>query len=229
MLKALFILGCYLYGSLPVTEALAGRKGTDLREEGTGKVGAGNLWQTSGARYGLIGGLFDVGKGALPVLLADWLKLGKGVGAAGAVAGLIGQMWPVFRRFDGGRGNATAIGALAALSPRSAVMAMIPMFGSGAVWALPIMKRNDLTWRQRFKFPGRNSDEIPLGMLLGWLGIPIFAWLMKEPNSAVRALLAAAVAIMVRRVTDGLSVDIAESKDLKQTIKNRALYDRSTR
>ena len=229
MLKALFILGCYLYGSLPVTEVLAKKKGTDLRQEGTGKVGAGNLWQTSGARVGLVGGLFDVGKGALPVLLADWLKLGKGVGAAGAVAALVGQMWPVFRKFDGGRGNATAIGALAALSPKSGVMAMIPMFGGGAIWALPIMTRTDLTWRQRLKFPGKNSDEIPLGMLLGWLGISLFAWLMKEPKSAVWGLLATTIAIMVRRVTAGLSNDIAEGKDLKQVIRNRALYDRSER
>ena len=229
MLKALFILGCYLYGSLPVTEILARKKGTDLRQEGTGKVGAGNLWQTSGAGVGLMGGLFDVGKGALPVLLADWLKLGKGVGAAGAVAGLLGQMWPVFRSFDGGRGNATAIGLLAALSPKSGVMAMIPMFGSGAIWALPIMMRTDLTWRQRLKFPGKNSDEIPLGMLLGWLGIPLFAWLMKEPKFAVWGLLATTIAIMVRRVTGGLSADISEGKDLKQVIRNRALYDRSTR
>lgn len=229
MLKTLFILGCYLYGSLPVTEVLARRKGADLRQEGTGKVGAGNLWQTSGARYGLIGGLFDVGKGALPVLLSDWLKLGKGVGAAGAMAGLVGQMWPVFRKFDGGRGNATAIGALAALSPKAGVMAMIPMFGSGAIWALPIMMRTDLTWRQRLKFPSRNSDEIPLGMLLGWLGIPLFAWLIREPKPAVRGLLAATIAIMVRRVTGGLSDDISEGRDLKQVIRNRALYDRSKR
>ena len=229
MLKALFILGCYLYGSLPVTEILARKKGADLRQEGTGKVGAGNLWQTSGAKLGLAGGVFDAGKGALPVLLADWLNLGRGVGAAGAVAGLIGQMWPVFRNFDGGRGNATAIGALAALSPKSGIMAMVPMLGSGAIWALPIMMRNDLTWKQRLKFPGKNSDEIPLGMLLGWLGIPLFAWLMNEPKSAVRALLASTVAIMVRRVTGGLSNDIAEGKDLTEVIRNRALYDRSTR
>ena len=229
MLKALFVLGCYLYGSLPVTEFLARKKGTDLRQEGTGKVGAGNLWQTSGAKVGLIGGLFDVGKGLLPVLLADWFKLGKGVGAAGAVAGLMGQMWPVFRRFDGGRGNATAIGALIALSPKSGVMAMIPMFGSGAIWVLPIMMRADLTWKQRLKFPGKNSDEIPLGMLLGWLGIPLFAWLMNEPKSAVRGLLATTIAIMVRRVTGGLSADISEGRNLKEVVRNRALYDRSTR
>ena len=229
MLKALFILGCYLYGSLPVTEVLARRKGTDLRQEGTRKAGAGNLWQTAGARYGLIGGIFDVSKGVLPVLLADRLKLGKGVGAAGSIAGLIGQMWPLFKKFDGGRGNATAIGSLLTLSPRAAIMAMVPMFGGGAIWALPIMVRNDLPWKQRLKFPGRNSDVVPLGMLVGWLGIPLLAYTLKEPKPVTRALLAATIAIMARRVTGGLSRDIAEGRDIKEVLRNRALYDRSTR
>ena len=229
MLKLLFILACYLYGSLPVTESLAKNKGTDLRKEGTGKVGAGNLWQTSGPVNGLIGGVFDIGKGALPVILADGMKMGRGVGAAGAVLGLIAQMWPVFKKFDGGRGNATAIGLALSLSPRAFLMAMIPMLAGGAIWALPIMMRNDIPWKRRLKFPSKNSDEIPLGMLGGWMGLPLFAWLMGEQKSVVRALLVAAIAILLRRVTDGISNDIAEGGDLKQVVRNRALYDRVTR
>ena len=229
MLKALYILACYLYGSLPVTEALAKKKGTNLRKDGTGKVGAGNLWQTSGAVNGIIGGVFDIGKSALPVLIADNLRLGKGVGCAGSVAGLIAQMWPVFKKFDGGRGNSSAIGLALTLSPKAFLMAMIPMLAGGAIWSLPIMMRNDLTWKQRIKFPSKNSDEIPLGMLAGWVGMPLFAWLMNEPKSVVRALLAMAVVILVRRITGGLSNDIAEGKDLKEVVRNRALYDRVTR
>ncbi len=229
MLKALYILACYLYGSLPVTEALARKKGTNLRKDGTGKVGAGNLWQTSGAVNGIIGGVFDIGKSALPVLIADSLRLGKGVGCAGSVAGLIAQMWPVFKKFDGGRGNSSAIGLALTLSPKAFLMAMIPMLAGGAIWSLPIMMRNDLTWKQRMKFPSKNSDEIPLGMLAGWVGMPLFAWLMNEPKSVVRALLAMAVVILVRRITGGLSNDIAEGKDLKEVVRNRALYDRVTR
>ena len=229
MLKALYILACYLYGSLPVTEALAKKKGTNLRKDGTGKVGAGNLWQTSGAVNGIIGGMFDIGKSALPVLIADSLRLGKGVGCAGSVAGLIAQMWPVFKKFDGGRGNSSAIGLALTLSPKSFLMALIPMLAGGVIWSLPIMMRNDLTWKQRMKFPSKNSDEIPLGMLAGWVGMPLFAWLMNEPKSVVRALLAMAVVILVRRITGGLSNDIAEGKDLKEVVRNRTLYDRVTR
>ncbi len=222
-------MACYLYGSLPVTEALAKNKGTNLRKDGTGKVGAGNLWQTSGAVNGIIGGVFDIGKSALPVLIADSLRLGKGVGCAASVAGLIAQMWPVFKKFDGGRGNSSAIGLALTLSPKAFLMAMIPMLAGGAIWSLPIMMRNDLTWKQRMKFPSKNSDEIPLGMLAGWVGMPLFAWLMNEPKSVVRALLAMAVVILVRRITGGLSNDIAEGKDLKEVVRNRALYDRVTR
>ena len=229
MLKTLYILSCYLYGSLPVNEALSKRKGTNLRKVGTGKVGSGNLWQTSGAMSGMIGGAFDVGKGALPAMVASVLGLGKGVGCAGSVAGLIAQMWPVFKKFDGGRGNSSAIGLALTLSPKSFLMALIPMLAGGAIRSLPIMMRNDLTWKQRMKFPSKSTDEVPLGMLAGWVGMPLFAWLMNEPKPVVRALLAMAIAIVVRRITGGLSKDIAEGKDLKQVVRNRALYDRGTR
>ena len=229
MLKLLYILACYLYGSLPVNEALAKRKGTNLRKVGTGNVGAGNLWQTSGAINGMIGGAFDVGKGAMPAIVAGGLGLGKGVGCAGSVAGLIAQMWPVFKKFDGGRGNSSAIGLALTLSPKSFLMALIPMLAGGAIRSLPIMMRNDLTWKQRMKFPSKSTDEVPLGMLAGWVGMPLFAWLMNEPKPVVRALLAMAIAIVVRRITGGLSDDIAEGKDLKQVVRNRALYDRVTR
>ena len=222
-------MACYLYGSLPVTEALAKRKGTNLRKVGTGNVGAGNLWQTSGAMSGMIGGAFDVGKGALPAMVASVLGLGKGVGCAGSVAGLIAQMWPVFKKFDGGRGNSSAIGLALTLSPKSFLMALIPMLAGGAIRSLPIMMRNDLTWKQRMKFPSQSTDQVPLGMLAGWVGMPLFAWLMNEPKPVVRALLAMAIAIVVRRITGGLSKDIAKGKDLKQVVRNRALYDRGTR
>ena len=195
---------CYLYGSLPVNEALAKRKGTNLRKVGTGNVGAGNLWQTSGAMSGMIGGAFDVGKGALPSIVAGGLGLGKGVGCAGSVAGLIAQMWPVFKKFDGGRGNSSAIGLALTLSPKSFLMALIPMLAGGAIRSLPIMMRNDLTWKQRMKFPSKSTDEVPLGMLAGWVGMPLFAWLMNEPKPVVRALLAMAIAIVVRRITGGV-------------------------
>ena len=228
MLKLLYILACYLYGSLPVNEALAKRKGTNLRKVGTGNVGAGNLWQTSGAISGMIGGAFDVGKGAMPAIVASGLGLGKGVGCAGSVAGLIAQMWPVFKKFDGGRGNSSAIGLALTLSPKSFLMALIPMLAGGAIRSLPIMMRNDLTWKQRMQFSSKNSDEVPLGMLAGWVGMPLFAWLMNEPKPVVRALLAMAIAIVVRRITGGLSSDIAEGKDLKQVVRNRTLYDRVT-
>ena len=100
MLKALYILACYLYGSLPVTEALSKRKGTNLRKVGTGNVGAGNLWQTSGAMSGMIGGAFDVGKGCAAGDSGRWAGVGQGGGVRGGrFAGLIAQMWPVFKKF----------------------------------------------------------------------------------------------------------------------------------
>ena len=84
MLKLAFLVLAYLYGSLPITEEMAKRKGVDLRKSGTGKVGSGNLWQTAGATYGIIGGLTDLGKGAVPPLVARALGFNNAVASAAA-------------------------------------------------------------------------------------------------------------------------------------------------
>ena len=136
MLKLAFLVLAYLYGSLPITEEMAKRKGVDLRKSGTGKVGSGNLWQTAGATYGIIGGLTDLGKGAVPPLVARALGFSNSVASAAAAAGVAGQMWPVFRRFDGGRGNSSTLGLALALSPRSLLLSAIPLL-SGASLSWP--------------------------------------------------------------------------------------------
>ena len=227
MLKLAFLVLAYLYGSLPITEEMAKRKGVDLRKSGTGKVGSGNLWQTAGATYGIIGGLTDLGKGAVPPLVARALGFNNAVASAAAAAGVAGQMWPVFRRFDGGRGNSSTLGLALALSPRSLLLSAIPMLAGAAVWSFPIMAQRHLPWKQRFKFRSRHSDEIPIGMMAGWLGLPLFAWIMREPRPVVRACAVVFLLLVLRRATDKLDQDLASGASLKHTLLNRVLYDRS--
>ncbi|MEE9199416.1 MAG: glycerol-3-phosphate acyltransferase [Dehalococcoidia bacterium] len=227
MLKLAFVILSYLFGALPVTEFLARRKGVDLRKAGTGKVGSGNLWQTTGAINGMIGGLSDLSKGALPPLMARALGFGGSVAGMAAVAGVAGQMWPVFRGFSGGRGNSSALGLALALSPRSFLLSIIPMLAGGAVWSFPIMSQRHLPWEKRVKFRSRASDEIPVGMITGWAGLPLFAWIMKEPWPVTKACAATTILLMLRRASAELNEDLRAGRDLKRTIINRVLYDRS--
>src|SRR5688572_20410793 len=112
----LMLLGAYLLGSIPFAQVLARLNGVDLREVGSGNVGAGNLTRTVGAP-----GVLDGLKGLVPVWLA--LSGGLGVGAAGlvGVCAVIGHNWSIFMRGRSGRGLATAFGMIVALNPALAV------------------------------------------------------------------------------------------------------------
>lgn len=108
----------YLLGSIPFAYA-AGRlvKGVDIRQVGGGNVGTLNTLREIGLIPGLLVLLFDVGKGSLSVLIAQWLGLDTIWVFIAGFAAVIGHNWPVFLRFQGGKGAATTLGVLLPLAP----------------------------------------------------------------------------------------------------------------
>jgi acyl phosphate:glycerol-3-phosphate acyltransferase len=113
----LMLLAAYLLGSIPFAQVVARAKGVDLREVGTGNVGAGNLTHEIGKGWGALAGLLDGLKGVVPVLVAR--KAGLGVGAAGMVglAAVMGHNWSIWMKGRSGRGLATSAGVMLALDP----------------------------------------------------------------------------------------------------------------
>jgi glycerol-3-phosphate acyltransferase PlsY len=114
------VIGAYLIGSIP-TSYLVGKLagGVDIRERGTGNIGASNLTSQVGAKWAAPVVVFDVFvKGSLPVLIVSERGLGLGIGmeAAVAIASIAGHNWSVFSGFHGGRGMATMLGATLALN-----------------------------------------------------------------------------------------------------------------
>jgi len=107
----------YLVGSVPFAFLLSRRRGIDLREVGSGNVGATNVLRTSGARTAVIAMGLDVVKGALAVVLAQRLTGGIGAPMAAGLASVLGHIYPVWLRFRGGKGVATAAGVFAVLTP----------------------------------------------------------------------------------------------------------------
>lgn len=229
MISLILVLLAYLFGSLPIPEYLARRKGVDLRKAGTGKPGPGNLWQTTGALNGMIGGLSDFSKGFLPPLIARALGLGPTTASIAAVAGLMGQMWPVFRKFDGGRGNSTALGVALGLSPKTFLLSILPMLAGGALWSYPVLSQRHMPWKMRVKLQRPQSSAVPIGMLAGWLGLPLFALLLRESRAVSRACIATGFLIFLRRVTAELSRDLRSDEDLVKVLRNRLLYDREAK
>jgi glycerol-3-phosphate acyltransferase PlsY len=114
----------YLLGSIP-SAYLAGRlrKGIDIREVGSKNMGAMNVYYEVGRVEGVLVTLVDLGKGVGAILLVRWLlDIPPGfeplTGLAGAAA-VIGHVFPVYLKFRGGKGGATAIGILLFLMPWS--------------------------------------------------------------------------------------------------------------
>jgi glycerol-3-phosphate acyltransferase PlsY len=130
---AVVILG-YLLGSIPFGLLLAKRQAkVDVREHGSGKIGATNVLRTAGRKSAALVATLDLLKGMLAVIFA-WLIMGKGylvIGNFGfgsllaqvlaALAAMVGHNWSVFLRFKGGRGVATFFGGLIALCPPAAI------------------------------------------------------------------------------------------------------------
>ena len=128
----------YLLGSIP-SGLLAGRfaRGIDIREYGSGRTGFTNVLRTVGPRWGVVVLVADLAKGVAPVIIARIVSDEPYVQAVAGLAAAIGHDWPVFARFEGGRGVATSFGAALAMSPIAAV-AILPI-GIGLVAVTRIM------------------------------------------------------------------------------------------
>jgi len=119
---ALIVLGAYLLGSIPFGYVIPRLvRGEDVRQRGSGNVGASNVWRVYGRSLGIPVALLDVAKGFVPALVGlevggDW------VGILAGAAAMIGHARPVFLGFSkGGKMVATAGGVAFALAPLAAV------------------------------------------------------------------------------------------------------------
>lgn len=121
------LVASYLLGSIPSGLLLARLRDVDVRRTGSGNIGATNVARSAGKGLGLLTLVLDAAKGALPVLVADGLDLCPGENPgfernatiAAAVGAVTGHVFPVTLGFRGGKGVATALGAIAALAPAS--------------------------------------------------------------------------------------------------------------
>jgi glycerol-3-phosphate acyltransferase PlsY len=129
------VLG-YLCGSVPFGLVIARARKVDLRAVGSGNIGATNAARALGRGYGLLVLLLDALKATGPVLLAEryfaadprqpWIVV------AVAAAAFVGHLWPVFARFQGGKGVATALGCFVAIAPLPALcgaLTWVVLFG----------------------------------------------------------------------------------------------------
>jgi len=207
----LLTLGAYLLGSVPAAY-LAGRwsRGIDIRQYGDGNVGATNLMRLTSKRLAIPVVIFDLGKGALMVWAAQLLGLDITQQVAVGLAAIIGHNWPVFLRFNGGRGIFTSLGVISILVPWLGLIALIIAYGMA---------------------PFR---QLALGTIIALVSLPIFSWFLpqlfgiEKPLLITLGFVAIFLIVVIRRLTAPRTVFTA-SVTPRQLLVNRLLFDRDIR
>jgi glycerol-3-phosphate acyltransferase PlsY len=212
---AALVLGAYLVGSLPHLKMLARLRSVQL--EGDFHQG---LWERGGRVVAVGGVLLEFVKGALPVLAGKALGFSPIVVGLAGVAAVAGQMWPVFSRFDGEKGNSISVAVEAALVPPAFLAAMIPMLVAVIVRTVRRLRTSGGV------IGGTHSRSLPIGMLLGFLVFPLAALFLGESAGMVWCGAAIWVLIVLRRLTADLGSDLKTSNDVGHVLLERFLYDR---
>ena len=123
----LLALAAYLMGSFPTAYLLVrALKGSDIRQEGSGNVGALNAFHQVGVWGAVLALMVDAGKGAVAVLLPAWVDAADWSVYLSALSVVIGHNWPVFLRFRGGKGAATILGISLVILPQLTLIALGP-------------------------------------------------------------------------------------------------------
>ncbi|HUT51561.1 MAG TPA: glycerol-3-phosphate 1-O-acyltransferase PlsY [Alphaproteobacteria bacterium] len=163
------IVGGYLLGSIPFGIVLTRIAGIgDIRKIGSGNIGATNVLRTGNKGLALATLLLDGGKGAAAVLVARiW---GPDTAVLAGIGALIGHMAPIWLKFRGGKGVATALGVLLAIAWKVGLAACL-------VWLVTAAA----------------SRYSSLAALIALAAAPVFAWWLADPQIMELAALTAAL------------------------------------
>jgi acyl phosphate:glycerol-3-phosphate acyltransferase len=178
MMGLLAVVVAYLVGGIPFGYLLVRWKtGQDIREQGSGNIGATNVLRTTGRTVGFATLLLDVAKGVFAVWLADKLSDGSPVWMSlAALAVMAGHAYPVFLKFQGGKAVASFIGAFLYLMP-------VPMIAALVLFVIVVAA----------------TRQISMGSIVAAGTLPLAVWMIEHPPPIeVIAAVVAGVFIILR-------------------------------
>jgi len=188
----LLVAGAYLLGAIPFGYLFYRlRHGRDIRDHGSGNIGATNIARMAGWGLGVLTLLLDAAKGALAAWLGSRLLGNPAWAAATAFAAVAGHCYPVFLGFRGGKGVATGAGAFLVLNPPAmGVAAAIFVAGAGL------------------------TRRVAVGSLLSAVGFAATCLAMGGPRPAALWAAAAAMLIVIRHQENIRRILRGEEKQL---------------
>jgi glycerol-3-phosphate acyltransferase PlsY len=174
----LAIVIAYLLGAIPFGYLIAKRaQGSDIRESGSGSIGATNVMRSVGRAPGVATLLLDVGKGFAAVLVAKQLSHDQLLTVVlASFAAIAGHVFPVFLQFRGGKGVATGVGVYLAVAPKAVLAVLV-------IWVIVVA-----IWRY-----------VSLGSILGTAAFPLCAYVIyRPPLTTALGIIAGATLIVLK-------------------------------
>ena len=161
-----FVLAAFGSGSIPFGLIIARARGVNIREHGSGNIGATNVWRVVGKSAGLRCFILDVAKGLVPTVAAGFVHglLGEGtitntqaaLWLGVGLAAVLGHMFTPWAGFKGGKGVATGLGALLGIYP----YLTIPTLACAVVWVLMV----------------KLTRRVGISSCVAALSIPLWLW-----------------------------------------------------
>ena len=171
----LILILAYLLGSIPFSLIIARLfKGIDIRNHGSGNIGATNVLRTVGKKEATLALIADILKGVLPVLLATFVLEDFWISAT-AILVVLGHVFPIFAGFKGGKGVATTLGALIVIIPSGVIISLI-------VWLLVLVV---------FRYAS-------LASMIAAIALPAVCWGLNTPLAFTAAASINAVIILLK-------------------------------
>lgn len=185
------IIGAYLIGGIPIGLLVGLARGTDIREYGSGNIGASNVLRTLGAKTGMAVWVADVLKGWGPIYLLKYMLLSPDPWLAGAgLAAVLGHCFSPYLKLAGGRGVSTTLGVLLALDWR------VGLSGLG-VWAVIVLV----------------TRYISLASISAAASAPVFFALYRDPSVYFAVGIGIALLVIIRHTPNiGRLIAGSESK-----------------
>jgi glycerol-3-phosphate acyltransferase PlsY len=124
--QILFSIAAYLFGAIPFGLLVAKSRGVDIRTQGSGNIGATNVFRVLGKGWGIFTFVLDALKGFLPSFLFPRLAgLDPDWGVLFGIVAILGHSFPVYLKFKGGKGVATSAGMLLGVAPMAVLVGFV--------------------------------------------------------------------------------------------------------